>query len=217
MALTFDHLAARSGRTRSLVIMLHGFGSNGAAMMPLSSTLSVGMPDTDFISPDAPIVAQGNPEGRKWYSIPELDGTTAEESYSCMKQASEELDRFVDEQSQKSGVPPSSIALVGFSQGAGLCFENAPRRRARLAGVVAIAGRMKAKDTLIAESRSRPPFLVLTGAKDRLLDSAETEATILSLTEAGIQVKHRIMADTGHAISDGGIAATLAFLTHVLA
>lgn len=147
----------------------------------------------------------------------ELDGTTAEESYSCMKQAAEDLDRFIDEQSQKSGVPPSSIALVGFSQGAGLCFENAPRRRARLAGVVAIAGRMKAKDTLIAESRSRLPFLVLTGAKDRLLDSAETEAAILSLSEAGIQVKHRIMADTGHAISDGGIAATLAFLTHVLA
>ena len=54
-----------------------------------------------------------------------------------------------------------------------MAFEVAPRRRDQLACAVAIAGRMKRKQALASEVRSKPPFLILTGAEDRLLTADE--------------------------------------------
>ena len=80
MTMTYHHLDARSGQTRSLIVLLHGFGSNGAAMLPMAKALSVGLPDTAFFTPDSPDPAPGRSGGRMWYTIPELDGSSVEEA-----------------------------------------------------------------------------------------------------------------------------------------
>ena len=108
------------------------------------------------------------------------------------------------------------MALLGFSQGAGMAYEVAPRRRAQLAGVIAVAGRMKRKHALTAEVRSKPPFLILTGAEDRLLTTDEITQTANALSAAKIPAMRVFMAGTGHGISDDGIAATRDFLESVL-
>ena len=108
------------------------------------------------------------------------------------------------------------MALIGFSQGAGMAYEVAPRRPDQLAGVIAIAGRMKRKEALAAEVRTKPPFLILTGADDLLLTTDETAQTADALTAAGIAAMRVVMAGTGHGISDNGIAATRDFLKSVL-
>ena len=64
MTLTHHQLPARSDQTRSLVVLLHGFGSNGQAMLGLARTLSMALPDTTFLAPDAPDAALGRPGGR---------------------------------------------------------------------------------------------------------------------------------------------------------
>jgi len=76
MTLTHHHLSARSGQTRSLVVLLHGFGSAGAAMLSLARVLSAALPDTAFVAPDAPERAPGRPGGRMWFTIPKLDELT---------------------------------------------------------------------------------------------------------------------------------------------
>jgi phospholipase/carboxylesterase len=170
MTLTHHQLDARSGRTRSLVVLLHGFGSNGAAMLGLAKALSIGLPDTAF-----------------------LDNHLAE-----------------------SGLPASALALLGFSQGAGLAYEVGPRRTEQLAGAVAIAGRMKRKEALAFEVRSKPPFLILTGNEDRLLTADEIAQTAATLSQVGIPALRMLMSGTGHGISDEGIAAARDFLKNVL-
>jgi phospholipase/carboxylesterase len=108
------------------------------------------------------------------------------------------------------------MALLGFSQGAGMAYQVAPRRRDQLAGVVAIAGRMKRKATLSAEARSMPPFLSLSGADDRLLTADEIAETATALSDAGIPATRNLMADSGHGISEKGIGAACDFLKRVL-
>ena len=66
--------------------------------------------------------------------------------------------------------------------------EVGPRPRDQLAGVVAIAGRMKRKETLAAEARSKPPFLIMTGADDRLLTADEIAQPAAKLSQVGIPV-----------------------------
>jgi len=216
MTLTHHHLDARSGRTRSLVILLHGFGSNGAAMLGLARTLSAALPDTAFLAPDAPDAAPGRPGGRMWFTIPELGGSSAIEADLRLQASARQLDAFLDDQLSAHDLPASAMALLGFSQGAGMAYEVAPRRRDQFAGVVAIAGRMKRKESLAAEARSKPPFLIMTGAEDRLLTTDEIAQTATALSDAGIPATRIDMPGTGHGISDEGIAAGRDFLKSVL-
>lgn len=212
MTLNHHKLPARSGRTRSLVVLLHGFGSQGEATLGLGKTLSMALPDTTFLAPEAPDPAPGRPGGRMWYTIPELGGSSAKEADLRLQASARQLDAFLDDQLAAHDLPASAMALLGFSQGAGLAYEVGPRRAEQLAGVVAIAGRMKRRDALPAEIRSRPPFLILTGADDNLLPKEETTQITATLSQAGIPAKRVIMAGVGHGVSVEGIAAVRDFL-----
>lgn len=108
------------------------------------------------------------------------------------------------------------LARIGFSQGAGMAYEVAPRRPDQLAGVVAICGRMKRKGTLAAEVSSKPPFLILTGAEDRLLTADEAGQTAAILAKSDIPAMRIIVTGVGHTISDDGLAAARDFLKSVL-
>lgn len=212
MTLSHHLLPACSGKTRSLLVMLHGFGSNGKAMLGLAKILSMALPDTTFLAPDAPDPAPGRPGGRMWYTIPELGGSSPEEADLRLQASARKLDAFLDDQLAAHGLPAAAMALLGFSQGAGLAYEVAPRRRDQLAGVIAIAGRMKRKVALAADVRSRPPFLILTGAEDHLLTSDETNQAAVALSQAGIPAMRVLMAGTGHGFSDEGLVAAREFL-----
>jgi phospholipase/carboxylesterase len=152
-----------------------------------------------------------------WYSIPELDGSTQQEADARLLSAAEKLDAFLDQMLAQTGLSAQGIALLGFSQGAGLSYQVGPRRPAQLGGVVAIAGRMKRKETLPSEARTTPPFLILTGEADTLLASEETEAARAALRQAGSPVEHVVMEGTGHGISQAGKDAVSAFLRDSLA
>ncbi|MFN3281482.1 MAG: hypothetical protein ACK40I_07420 [Tabrizicola sp.] len=97
-----------------------------------------------------------------------------------------------------------------------MAYEVAPRRRVQLAGVVAIAGRMKRKHSLATEARSRPPFLILTGDDDHLLTTDEATQAAIALSEASIPAMRILMAATRHGFSDEGVAAARDFLKRVL-
>lgn len=216
MTLTHHQLPARSDQTRSLVVLLHGFGSNGQAMLGLARTLSMALPDTTFLAPDAPDAAPGRPGGRMWFPIPELGGSSAEEADLRLQASARLLDAFLDDQLAAYGLPAFAMALFGFSQGAGLAYEVGPRRRDQLAGVIAVAGRMKRKDALAADVLSRPPFLILTGAEDHLLASDETNLAAAALSQARIPAMRVLMAGTGHGFSDVGLAAARDFLKSII-
>ena len=59
-----------SGEIRSCVVFLHGYGANGADLIGLADPLAEHMPDTLFISPDAPEECAGAPMGLQWFPIP---------------------------------------------------------------------------------------------------------------------------------------------------
>lgn len=185
-------------------------------MLGLGKTLSMALPDTAFLAPDAPDPLPGRPGGRMWFPIPELGLSTAEEADLSLQASARKLDAFLDDQLAAHGLPAAAMALLGFSQGTGLAYEVAPRRRDQLAGVIAVAGRMKRKHTLAAEVRSKPPFLILTGAEDHLLASDETNQAAAALSQARIPAMRVLMAGTGHGFSDVGLAAARDFLKSVI-
>ncbi len=210
--LGFGERAPRSGRVRSLVVFLHGYGADGADLLGLADPLEPHLPDTLFLAPDAPEPCAGNPFGRQWFPIPWLDGSSEAEAAAGLLRAAADLNAFLDDRLAAAGLGPDRLALVGFSQGTMMALEVAPRRPAPVAGVVAFSGRLLRPEALVAEAVSKPPVLLVHGDADPVVPFADMHRAGQALIGAGFETYAHVMKGTGHGIAPDGLSVALAFL-----
>ena len=207
---------ARSGRTTSVVIFLHGYGADGADLLGLAEPLAPHLPGTAFHAPDAPEPCAGNPFGRQWFPIPWLDGSSQQAAEEGLVQAAVDLNGYIDSVLAAEGVGADRLALVGFSQGTMMALHVAPRRNAALAAVVAFSGRLLHPDRLMAEVRVKPPVLLLHGDQDPMVPFADMGAAGDALVTAGFETYAHVMKGTGHGIAPDGLSVALQFLREKL-
>ncbi len=170
---------ARGGKPDSLVIFLHGYGSNGADLISLAPYWAEALPNTAFVSPNAIEPVPMAPGGYQWFPISNLDPLLMEQG---AKAAAQSVDRFIDREMEKYGLTPERIALVGFSQGTMMALQVGLRREQQLAGIVGFSGVLVGGRTLKEQMRSKPPVLLIHGDRDptipipAMFDSAEALA-----------------------------------------
>jgi len=202
--------APKSGQApASLIVLLHGRGSNGDDLIGLADMMADHFPSTAFHSPNAPVPIGGWP-GYMWY---DMDEDRAE----GLRKVAPTVNAFIDGLLAEYGLPPSKCALVGFSQGTILSIHIAPRRKDQLAGVVGFSGAMFTGDTLAAEMLSKPPFVLIHGDDDEVLASHETDRAAARLAELGIPVAKHILPGLTHSIDGRGLNLAVDFLDSVLA
>ena len=102
---------ALSGKPDSLVVFLHGYGADGADLLNLADTLKIHLPNTIFMSPDAPNKSTMNPYGYEWFPIPRIDGSSLEDAANRRDEASNQLDLFLNEIKDNTGLPFDRIFL----------------------------------------------------------------------------------------------------------
>ncbi len=206
----------RSGQATSAVVLVHGYGADGADLIGLAEPLAPHLPDTLFLAPDAPEPSSVNPMGRQWFPIPWIDGSSEAEALAGMLAAADDLNAFVDGVLAAEGLAPEALALVGFSQGTMLSLHIAPRRPAPLACVVGFSGRLLVPERLEAEALSRMPILLAHGDADDVVPPASMPAAADALTKAGFEVYIHTMRGTGHGIAPDGLGAALGLLQREL-
>ena len=214
--LKFGRRAARSGRTRSLVVLLHGYGADGADLLGLADPLGPHLPDTAFVAPDAPEPCRGNPFGFQWFPIPRLDGSSAEEAEAGRARSAAAIDAFLDARLAEEGLAPEALALIGFSQGTMMALQVAPRRAAPVAGIVGFSGRLIAPERLAAEAAVTPPVLLVHGDADEMVPFAAMGEAADALAAAGFEVYTHASRGVGHGIAPDGLSLALQFLRRVL-
>ena len=210
--LKFGRKAARSGRVRSMVVFVHGYGADGADLLGLGDALAPHLPDTVFVAPDAPQPCIGNPFGFQWFPIPWLDGSSEEAAREGMADSVGLMDAFLDDRLAEEGLGPEALALVGFSQGAMMSLHVAPRRAVAVAGVVAISGRLLMPERLAAEAVVKPPVLLIHGDQDPVVPFDDMGRAGDALVAAGFETYGHVMEGTGHGIAPDGLGVTLQFL-----
>jgi phospholipase/carboxylesterase len=204
---------AQSGETRSVVVFLHGYGANGADLLGLADPLAEHLPDTLFVSPDAPEACAGAPMGFQWFPIPWIDNSSEEEAERGMLAAAEDLNAFLDALLVDEDLLPEQMVLLGFSQGTMMSLHVGPRREDELAGIVGFSGRLMAPELLKDEAVSKPPILLIHGDQDDVVPPQSLPEAAEALQEAGFRdVFAHIMKGTAHGIAPDGLSVALAFM-----
>lgn len=207
--LRFGRRAAVNGAAKSLVVFVHGYGADGNDLLGLADVLGEHLPDTAFVAPDAPEAIPGAPFGRQWFGIPRFDGTSEDRARAGLAAASDDLNAFIDQRAAYEGV--TSVAVVGFSQGAMLSFNALPMRAAPVAACVAISGQLLHPPGLL-QALSKPPFLVMHGDQDEVVPFAAMAEACNALVAQDFPTFGHVMKGMGHGISQDGLGQILGFL-----
>ncbi len=201
------------GKSRRLVILLHGLGADGNDLIGLQQYWGPLVPEAEFVSPNAPFPCDMAPYGYQWFSVQDRSPAAV---LGGVRAAASLLDAFIDDELQKRGLEESDAALVGFSQGTMMALFVGLRRAKPLAGILGYSGRLIAPDLLSSELRSRPPVLLVHGTEDPLVPFESLAAAEAALKAAGVPAETLACVGTEHSIDPEGLKRGGGFLREVL-
>jgi phospholipase/carboxylesterase len=207
-------IAPRSGTAKQLVVFLHGYGANGDDLISLGREWQGLLPDAAFVSPNAPEGVPGYPAGRQWFGLTFRD---PDERWRGVTKARPVLDEFLDAELQKNNLPPSALALVGFSQGTMMALHTGLRRSA-LAAIVGYSGvlvtptNQDALAKVAEEIKAKPPVLLVHGDQDEVIPAQALLMSAQGLGGLGVAVEWHLSQGIGHGIDSDGLKLGGAFL-----
>ncbi|HKX10429.1 MAG TPA: dienelactone hydrolase family protein [Stellaceae bacterium] len=203
----------RGGKPKSLVVLLHGLGADGKDLISLAPYWAPLLPETEFISPNAPFPCDMAPYGYQWFSFQQR---TPETVLAGVRAAAAFLDGFLDQVLAARGLDESRLALVGFSQGTMMSLHVGLRRAKALAGIVGYSGRLVGPDVLAQELRSKPPVLLMHGTADEMVPFESLALAEEGLTALGVPVTTVRRPGLGHSIDEVELAKGGEFLKNAL-
>lgn len=207
-------IAPRSGTAKQLVVFLHGYGADGNDLISLGREWQALLPDAAFVSPNAPEPVPGYPAGRQWFGLTFRD---PDERWRGVTKARPVLDEFLDAELTRNNLPPSALALVGFSQGTMMALHTGLRRPA-LAAIVGFSGvlvtptNQEAAAAAASEITVKPPVLLVHGDQDEVIPAQALFLSAQGLGGMGLAVEWHLSQGIGHGIDGDGLRLGGAFL-----
>ena len=212
-------LEPRSGPARELVVFLHGYGADGNDLIEIGRAWQGLLPHAAFVSPHAPRPCGQAPTGREWFP---LTFRNPEERWTGVNEAAPILEGFLEAELTRRNLPPSALALVGFSQGTMMSLHVGLRRTVAPAAIVGYSGMLVVPETVdpdafAAEIRSRPPVLLIHGDGDQLIPVQALFHAAQGLASLDIAVQWYISEGIGHGIDQEGLRQGGEFLAKCFA
>ena len=215
MSLNGPRLAPLSGsKPNALVILIHGYGSNGDDLIALARLIQPALPHAAFVAPDAPSQIPRMASAHQWWPI---ETFSMAERASGASAAAPVLDAFITHELEEADLPSERLLIIGFSQGTMMALHVGLRRPEPVAGIVGISGMLVAPERLQTEIRSRPPVLLIHGTDDDVVPFGSMELASTALTSSGVPVEAHVSPGVGHSVGQDGLAAATAFAVRAIA
>jgi len=200
-------LEPRSGTAKQLVVFLHGYGADGNDLIDIGRAWQGLLPDAAFVSPHAPRPCGQAPVGREWFP---LTFRNPDERWNGVNAAAPGLNAFLDDELARRKLPPSVLALVGFSQGTMMALHVGLRRAVPPAAIVGYSGMLimpgdAMSDAFAAEIKSKPLVLLIHGDEDQLIPVQAVTHSAQGLAALEVPVEWHISAGVGHGIDQEGL------------
>jgi phospholipase/carboxylesterase len=200
------------GAPTSMVVFLHGYGSNGADLIGLAPYWRQALPGTVFLSPNAPEPCPGAPGGYQWWGLSSMDRNARAAGAA---RAAPVLDAFLDAELARYGLAKDRVALVGFSQGTMMALEVGPRRKPAVAAIIGYSGMLADEAGLVGGAGTRPPILLVHGDADPMIPVAAFYQAREALIRLGFSVESHVSHGLAHSIDAAGLQLGGALLVRV--
>jgi phospholipase/carboxylesterase len=185
-----------------LVVLCHGLGADGHDLIDLAPTWGHALPDAAFVSVDAPF-AHDSGFGRQWWSVADRSPPVVE---AGVRHAAGFLERFIDAELQRLGLPADRYALMGFSQGAMTVLFTGLRRASAPRAILAFSGALIAPESLATELANHAPVLLVHGEADDVVPAQRSRDAEAALRAVNVPVEAAYVPRLGHGIDDTGLA-----------
>ncbi len=198
---------------KQIVLLLHGYGSNGADLISLAPHWQRAMPEALFLAPNAPQRIGNLASGYQWWP---LQSFTPQALAAGAKAAAPAIDAFIDRKLGQYGLTDSQLVIVGFSQGTMMALHVGLRRRQQVAGIVGYSGMLVGAAELANELTTGPPVLLVHGDSDPIVPIAALHAADSDLRKLGIDAKVYVASGVGHTVDASGIRVGAEFVARAL-
>ncbi len=208
----YTQAPASGVKAKQIIVLLHGYGSNGRDLISLAPYWKDSAPHALFVSPDAPFpceMAGGdmNNSMRQWFSLAEY---TPEKLLAGAKTAHPILNDYLDDLLAEHNLTNANMALVGFSQGTMMSLYTGPRRLEAMAGILGYSGALIGEEGLRNENKT--PIRLIHGESDSVVPVAAYHDAVKKLTDKGFDISGHTSPHLEHSIDGQGIESGARFL-----
>lgn len=204
---------ASGSAPRGLVVLLHGYGSDGNDLIQLGAEWQKMLPDVAFVSPHAPERCAQSPSGYQWFDLTFRDPN---EYWRGVNQAGPVLDAFLDAELERTGVPENRMVLAGFSQGTMMGLHVGLRRKTPCAGILGYSGALAGGEHLKSQITSKPPILLSHGDQDDVIPFQMMFLAAQAIAAADHAVCWHVAPRIQHGIDGGSLLLGGRFLRDCL-
>jgi len=189
------------GKPKQIVLLLHGFGSNGQDMIGLAPTWQQALPDALFVAPHAPERSIAG-IGYQWWPLSDIAPRAL--ALGAVR-AAPAIEAFIDRKLDQYGLADADLAIVGFSQGTMMALHVGLRRKQRVAAIVGYSGMLTGGAELKREIQSRPPVLLVHGSHDAIVPVAALHTAEAELKRRDVEVTTHISSGIDHTVDPVGL------------
>ncbi len=179
------------------VVLLHGYGGDGADISMLSLNWKRFLHNTVFLCPNGHQKCDINPSGYQWFDLSNDD-----EKYILNESTKAEniLHKFLQEVKVKYNLESSRIVLSGFSQGCMMAINLGLTYREKLNCIVGFSGKVINKKDLGKRIINYPSTLLVHGDADEVVPVSNILEAKDFLIRNKINVNTHIIKNCGHQI-----------------
>jgi phospholipase/carboxylesterase len=202
------------GRPRQIVLLLHGYGSNGADLISFAPQWQRALPDALFVAPNAPQRCGRMASGYQWWP---LSAFTPQALAMGASSAAPAINEFIDRKLSQYELSEADLVIVGFSQGTMMALHVGLGREKQVAGILGYSGMLVGAADLAHRKVTKPPVCLVHGSADPIVPVAALHAAEQALRRAGIEVSTHVSAGLGHTVDPAGIRIGGEFVARSLA
>ena len=201
-----------------LVVLLHGYGSNGDNLLGLSHEFSHILPNAHYVSPNAVFPWEGGfPDAYQWFSISNWNSHhNLRETAKEVKHANKMLNNFILQQLKRFNLQPTDLFLVGFSQGAMMSMYQGLALIDKPAGIISYSGKLILPEHLGDKIIAKPKICLVHGKQDSVLPFSNFLEAEKMLQENEIPFESHAVEHLDHTIDIHGVRAGVNFIKKII-